>query len=55
MKKIFAIGLFAAAALTACDIERLPYSSMAAEQITGDPMASMDALMNGVYAQLKTW
>lgn len=55
MKKIFAIGLFAAAALTACDIERLPYSSMSAEQITGDPMASMDALMNGVYAQLKTW
>lgn len=55
MKKIFVIGLFAAAALTACDIERLPYSSMSAEQITGDPMASMDALMNGVYAQLKTW
>ncbi|MGN0310463.1 MAG: RagB/SusD family nutrient uptake outer membrane protein [Bacteroides sp.] len=55
MKKIFAIGLFAAAALTACDIERLPYSSMSAEQITSDPMASMDALMNGVYAQLKTW
>ncbi|MBQ2857914.1 MAG: RagB/SusD family nutrient uptake outer membrane protein [Bacteroidaceae bacterium] len=54
MKKILTIA-FAAAALTACDIERLPYGSMAAEQITNDPNASLDALMNGVYAQLKTW
>lgn len=54
MKKIL-IAAFAAAALTACDIERLPYGSMAAEQITNDPSASLDALMNGVYAQLKTW
>lgn len=54
MKKILTI-VFAAAALTACDIERLPYGSMAAKQITNDPSASLDALMNGVYAQLKTW
>lgn len=54
MKKILTIA-FAAAVLTACDIERLPYGSMAAEQITNDPSASLDALMNGVYAQLKTW
>lgn len=54
MKKILTIA-FAAAALTACDIERLPYGSMAAEQITNDPSASLDALINGVYAQLKTW
>lgn len=54
MKKIL-IAAFAAAALTACDIERLPYGSMAAEKITNDPSASLDALMNGVYAQLKTW
>ncbi|MBO5079548.1 MAG: RagB/SusD family nutrient uptake outer membrane protein [Bacteroidaceae bacterium] len=54
MKKILTI-VFAAAALTACDIERLPYGSMAAEQITSNPSASLDALMNGVYAQLKTW
>ena len=54
MKKILTIA-FAAAALTACDIERLPYGSMSAEQITSDPSASLDALMNGVYAQLKTW
>ena len=54
MKKILTIA-FAAAALTACDIERLPYGSMAAEKITNDPSASLDALINGVYAQLKTW
>ncbi|MBO5251727.1 MAG: RagB/SusD family nutrient uptake outer membrane protein [Bacteroidaceae bacterium] len=54
MKKILTIA-FAAAALTACDVERLPYGQMAAEQITSDPSASLDALMNGVYAQLKTW
>ena len=54
MKKILTIA-FAAAVLTACDIERLPYGSMSAEQITSDPSASLDALMNGVYAQLKTW
>ncbi len=55
MKKIFIVALAAATALTSCDIERLPYASMSAEQITSDPSASLDALMNGVYAQLKTW
>ena len=54
MKKILSIML-AAATLTACNIERLPYGSLAAEQITQDPSSSLDALMNGVYAQLKTW
>jgi tetratricopeptide (TPR) repeat protein len=54
MKKVLTI-IFAAVLLTACDIERLPYGSMASEQITGDPSASLDALMNGVYAQLKAW
>jgi tetratricopeptide (TPR) repeat protein len=54
MKKLLII-ILAAVLLTACDLERLPYGSMASEQITGDPSASLDALMNGVYAQLKTW
>lgn len=54
MKKIVTI-LLAAASLTACDIERLPHGSMAAEQITKDPTSSLESLMNGVYAQLKTW
>lgn len=56
MKKILT-ATFAAAALltTSCGVDRLPYGSMAAEQVTADPEASLDALMNGVYAQLKTW
>lgn len=56
MKKILT-ATFAAAALltTSCDVERLPNGSMAAEQVTGNPEASLDALVNGVYAQLKVW
>ena len=55
MKKIVTILLVAVVSLAACDIERLPHGSMAAEQITGDPNTSLESLMNGVYAQLKTW
>lgn len=59
MKKIITLSLLSAAALcgtlTSCDIERLPNGSMSAEQITGDPMTSLDGLMRGAYAQLKTW
>ena len=47
MKKILTL-LLAAASLTACDIDRLPYNSMAAEQITNDPSASLESLMNGM-------
>lgn len=45
----------AACSLTACDIDRLPNSSIDKEQIIDDPEASLDALLNGCYAQLKTW
>lgn len=59
MKKIITLSLLSAAALcgtlTSCDIERLPAGNMSAEQITGDPLASLDGLVNGAYAQLKTW
>ncbi len=55
MKKIVTVLVAAAFSLTACDIDCLPYGSMSAEQITNDPDASLDALMNGMYAQLKTW
>ena len=59
MKKIFTFSLLSAVtlcgALTSCDIERLPNGSMSAEQITNDPMASLDGLVDGAYAQLKTW
>lgn len=59
MKKAKYIILAAAAALalgqTACDVERLPYGSMSAEQIQQNPDAYLDALMNGAYAQLGSW
>lgn len=54
MKKFLAI-LCAACSLTACDIERLPYGSMASDQITGNPSALINELVNGSYAQLKAW
>ncbi|MBA6154792.1 RagB/SusD family nutrient uptake outer membrane protein [Gelidibacter maritimus] len=54
MKKIF-IAILVAATFTACDIDRLPHGSMASESIVGDPDASLDALLNGTYAQLKAW
>ena len=54
MKKIITL-LCAVATLTACDIDRLPYGSMSAEQITQDPTSSLESLVNGCYAQLKSW
>lgn len=54
MKKII-IAILVAATFTACDIDRLPHGSMASESIVGDPDASLDALLNGTYAQLKAW
>lgn len=39
----------------ACDIDRLPYSSMPDERIKSDPDASLVTLLNGAYAQLKGW
>ncbi len=48
MKKIISTSLLVTACLcgtlTSCDIERLPKGSMAAEQITNDPLASLDGL-----------
>lgn len=54
MKKIITL-LCAVATLTACDMNRLPYGSMSAEQITQDPTSSLESLVNGCYAQLKSW
>ena len=54
MKKIF-IAILATSALIACDIDRLPHGSMDSETISSDPDASLDALLNGTYAQLKAW
>ena len=54
MKKIF-IAILVAATFTACDIDRLPHGSMDSETIINNPDASLDALLNGTYAQLKSW
>lgn len=59
MKKIISKFLLASVCfgivLTSCDIERLPNGSMAAEDITSDPQTALDGLLDGAYAQLKTW
>ena len=54
MKKIF-IALLAITAFSACDIDRLPHGSMDSETIVNDPDASLESLINGMYAQLKSW
>lgn len=41
--------------LTSCDIDRFPNGSMAAEQVTANPSAVLDNMLDGAYAQLKTW
>ncbi|MHA7111582.1 RagB/SusD family nutrient uptake outer membrane protein [Sunxiuqinia elliptica] len=55
MKKIAILLLAGASLFTACEIERLPYGSMASESVVDDPDGSMDALLNGCYAQMKAW
>ena len=54
MKKII-LAILIVASFTACDIDRLPHGSMDSETIVKDPDASLDALLNGMYAQLKAW
>lgn len=51
MKKIILI-ILAVVSLNACDIERMPHGSMVKEDVTP---TSLDALLNGCYAQLKYW
>ena len=52
MKKIVTTSLLVTACLcgtlTSCDIERLPNGSMSAEQITGDPLTSLDGPVEGL-------
>jgi hypothetical protein len=38
-----------------CDIERLPNQSLSSEKITEDPIASLEQLVTGCYAQMKAW
>lgn len=55
MRKNIIIVVLAALTLCACDIDRLPTTSMAGEEIQNDPADKLDALVNGMYAQLKVW
>lgn len=55
IKKYLLAAAGAGLMLTACDIERLPNGSMAAESITSNPDANLESLVRGAYAQLKTW
>lgn len=54
MKKIF-FALFITASIASCDVDRFPYGSMDSETISSNPEASLDALLNGAYAQMKSW
>lgn len=54
MKKIV-IAILATVVLSACDIDRYPHGSMDSETIVSDPDASLQPLLNGMYAQLKSW
>ena len=55
IKKNILVLMAAAALLSSCDIERFPTYSMSDEQIKKDPAGNLDALLNGMYAQLKSW
>ena len=54
MKKIF-FALLISASITSCEVDRFPYGSMDSETISSKPDESLDALLNGAYAQLKAW
>lgn len=50
-----AATLMMSAALTSCDIECLPNGSLAADEVQANPEKSLTSLVDGAYAQLKTW
>lgn len=55
MKKIILGILGGMFLLNSCDIERLPYGSIASESVEDDPENSLESLMTGTYSQLKGW
>ncbi len=55
IKNILVSVLAASFAFTSCDIERLPKDAMDSDKITNDPNASLESLLTGTYAQMKTW
>lgn len=55
MNKSILMLMLGATLLGSCDIERFPTYSMSDEQIKNNPASNLDALLNGMYAQLKSW
>lgn len=49
------MALLVSTTIVSCDIDRLPYGAMDSDRIANDPTGSLDALLNGTYAQLKAW
>lgn len=54
MKKIVYL-LCLTGLISACSIDREPHGSLSSNKITENPDESVDAMVRGVYAQLKTW
>lgn len=54
-KKLLLYTAFLGAALTSCDLERLPYNMYTQDGIMADKVAAMDVLLNGSYGQLRDW
>lgn len=52
---IIIITIIASFYLISCETDRIPYSAMESGKIVGDPDGSLDALLNGSYAQMKVW
>lgn len=48
-------SVVAGSLLSSCDITREPYGYLSSDKITNNPSASIEALVNGAYTQLKTW
>lgn len=40
---------------TSCDIDRFPNNYMATDQVADNQEVLFDNMLNGMYAQLKTW
>lgn len=57
MKKniIIIIIIITSFCLASCETDRIPYSAMESGKIVGDPDGSLEALLNGSYAQMKVW
>ena len=54
MKKIVYL-LCLTGLMSACSIDREPHGSLSSNKITENPDESVDAMVRGVYDQLKTW